>query len=175
MSIPTGNHIHTGLGRALLEALHGGCPVHPEGTLVLFADHDLGPIDKGAAHDRMDRLRAKTGALAQDIIADGRKGGTIHHALIHIVAEGLELGIHLLPEGGIRHHGLEIIADGGEGSPGVRPLIEGLFQDIDEHLPNLVFGFHDQDGILPGKGVQVFRRSGGKFEYACCHSYSSSA
>ena len=126
--------------------------------MVLFAHHDFGAVHEGATDDRMDRLRAHPGALAQHIVADGVEGGTVHHAFIHIMAERLEFRIDLLPERLIRDHPLEIVADGGEGLLRVRTLIQREFQRVDEQLAHLVLGFHHQDGILLRKAAHILGR-----------------
>ena len=169
--IAAGQDIQSRSGRTRTQAFHRRLPIHAKSALILLAHHDFGAVDKGAAHDGMDRLRAKTCALAQHIIADGRKGRPINQALVHIVAKRIQFAIDLHAEGRIRHHPLEVVADGIEGRLRVRPLIQCLFQHVDEHLTHLVFGFHDQDGILLGKVAQIFCRRLGQLENARDHSF----
>ena len=106
----------------------------------------------------MDRFRAHAGAFAQHIIADGLEGGTVHDALIDIMAERLEFRIDLLPERRIRDHSLEIVADGREGGFRVPALVQGQFEGVDEQLAHLVLGFHHQDGILLREVAHILRR-----------------
>ena len=158
VAVAAGHHVQAGLGGTLAEAGHGSLPVHAERAVVLFAHHDFGAVHEGAADDRMDRLRAHPGALAQHIVADGVEGGTVHHAFIHIMAQRLEFRIDLLPERLIRDHPLEIVADGREGLFRVRALIQRKFQRVDEQLAHLVLGFHHQDGILLRKAAHILCR-----------------
>ena len=170
MSIPAGKHVEARRGGPLPDALHRGVPVRAEGAMVLLADHHFGPVDKGAAHDRMDRLGAQARAFGEHIVPDGLESGPIDHALVDIMAERLEFRVNLRREGRIRHHLLEIVADGREGRLRVDPFVHRLLQRVDEHLPDLVLGFHHQDGILLRKVAQILRRRLRQLENTGYHS-----
>ena len=124
MAVTAGEHIQAGGAGAGTETFHGRFPVHAKGAVaVFFAHHYLGTIDKGAADDGMDRFSAETGALAQHIVADGRKGRPIDHALIDILPERLQLPVDLLAEGRIGHQTLEIRGNFLEGRLRIGPMV----------------------------------------------------